>query len=149
MIHTTGGTSGRGREVYGLTAHDVEAVALLSSLAFEWAGMALGDPVAYNVGLSNSSGGNCMISAVKALGRSPILIGHAGFEERLDLLRRFPPVGMYGTPSAINGLARTAEDLGFDLRAELADLRFILVSAEPYPLEWAAGDGGDLGCAAV
>jgi phenylacetate-CoA ligase len=137
MIHTTGGTSGRGREIYGLTAHDVEAVALLSSLAFEWAGMALGDPVAYNVGLSNSSGGNCMISAVKALGRSPILIGHAGFEERLELLKRFPPVGMYGTPSAINGLARTAEDLGFDLRAELADLRFILVSAEPYPLQWA------------
>jgi phenylacetate-CoA ligase len=138
MVHSTGGTSGRGREIYGLSERDVEAVGVISSVAFGWAGLRTGEPAAFNVGFSNSSGGNCMLRGIQGIGATPILIGHESFAKRIELLMQFPPVGMYGTPSAINGLATTATAEGIDLRAELAALRFLLTSAEPYPLAWGA-----------
>jgi len=137
MVHTTGGTSGRGREIYGLTMRDVANVGMLSSFSYAWAGLRAGEAGAYNVGLSNSSGGNCWISATQAIGRAPVIIAHTGFDERIDLLRRFPPAAMYGTPSAINGLVNTAERRAINLREEIPSLRSIIVTGEPYPVEWA------------
>ncbi|MBX3577407.1 MAG: phenylacetate--CoA ligase family protein [Rhizobiaceae bacterium] len=137
MTHTTAGTSGLGQEIHGLTWRDVEAAGYLSSFAFRWAGLRYGDPAAFNVGFSNSSGGNAMLRGIQAVGNTPYLIAQAGFEERLSILAKADPVGMYGTPSAINGLLRTARDIGFDIRRNLPSLKFLLTSAEPFPIEWA------------
>lgn len=137
MAHTTAGTSGLGQEIHALSWRDVEAAGYLSSFAFRWAGLRYGDPAAFNVGFSNSSGGNAMLRGIQAIGNTPYLVAQAGFEERLSILAKANPVGMYGTPSAINGLLRTARDIGFDVRRNLPDLRFLLTSAEPFPIEWA------------
>ncbi|MCB1464421.1 MAG: phenylacetate--CoA ligase family protein [Nitratireductor sp.] len=137
MAHTTAGTSGLGQEVHALTWRDVEAAGYLSSFAFRWAGLRYSEPAAFNVGFSNSSGGNAMLRGIQAIGQTPFLIGQSGFADRLKILAGYDPVGLYGTPSAINGLLRTAEEIGFDIKKELASLRFILVSAEPFPIEWA------------
>jgi phenylacetate-CoA ligase len=136
-VHTTGGTSGRGQELHALTWRDVEAAGHIGSFAFRWAGLRFGEPAAYNVGFSNSSGGNAMLRGIQTIGNTPLLIGQAGFEEKLRLLAEARAVGLYGTPSALNGLLRTAQDVGFDPNERLPQLRFLLTSAEPYPLEWA------------
>lgn len=137
MAHTTAGTSGLGQEVHALTWRDVEAAGHLSSFAFRWAGLRYNEPAAFNIGFSNSSGGNAMLRGIQAVGNAPFLIAQVGFAERLGILAKANPVGMYGTPSAINGLLRTAQDAEFDIRANLPKLRFLLTSAEPFPLEWA------------
>jgi phenylacetate-CoA ligase len=137
MVHTTAGTSGKGQEIHALTWRDVEAAGHLSSFAFRWAGLRFGEPAAFNIGFSNSSGGNAMLRGIQAIGRTPVLVAQASFPERLRLLAEFRPVGIYGTPSALNGLARTAAETGFDVGAELPELRFLLTSAEPFPTEWA------------
>lgn len=138
MVHTTAGTSGRGQEIYGLTWRDVEAVGYLSAVAFRWAGLHPGEAAAFHIGMSNSSGGNAMSRGIQAVGQTPVLVGHLGFRERLALLASYPVVGMYASPSAINGLHRVAQADGLDLRAVLPRLRFLLTSAEPYPVRWAA-----------
>lgn len=137
MVHTTAGTSGLGQEIHALTWRDVEAAGYLSSFAFRWAGLRYNEPAAFNVGFSNSSGGNAMLRGIQAIGTTPFLIAQAGFADRLNLLAQYNPVGMYGTPSAINGLLRTAQETGFDIRKSLPKLRFLLVSAEPFPIAWA------------
>jgi phenylacetate-CoA ligase len=137
VAHTTAGTSGRGQEVHALTWRDVEAAGYLSSFAFRWAGLRLGEPAAFNVGHSNSSGGNAMHRGIQAIGHTPLLVAHLSFAERLELLAQVNPVGMYGTPSAINGLLRTAQESGYAITERLPRLRFLLTSAEPFPVEWA------------
>jgi phenylacetate-CoA ligase len=136
VVHMTAGTSGRGQEMHALTWRDVEAAGYLSSFAFRWAGLRFGEPAVFNIGHSNSSGGNAMHRGIQAIGQTPVLVAHLGFAERLELLTRVNPVGMYGTPSAINGLFRTAQETGFDIAANLPRLRFLLTSAEPFPIEW-------------
>lgn len=137
MAHMTGGTSGQGRETHGLTWRDVEATGHLSSFAFKWAGLKFQEPAAFNIGFSNSTGGNAMLRGIQALGNVPTLVAQMGFKERLEFLQAFPPVGMFATPSAINGLAKTASDMGINLREALPSLRFLLTAAEPYPVGWA------------
>lgn len=137
MRHQTAGTSGRGQEIYGLTLRDVEAAGYISSFAFEWAGLRPGEPAAFHIGVSNSSGGNAMLRGIQGVGTTPVVVAHAGFRERLDIMREVPLVGMYATPSAINGLAQLARAEGIDLQEVLPNLRFLLTSAEPYPLSWA------------
>ena len=136
-VHMTAGTSGSGQETHALTLRDVEAAGLLSSFAFRWAGLRFAEPAAFNIGHSNSSGATAMHRGIQALGRTPLLIAHVGFSERLELLATIDPVGIYGTPSTINGLLHTASELSFDVQARLPSLRFLLTSAEPYPIGWA------------
>lgn len=137
MVHTTGGTSGRGREIHALTWRDVEAAGHLGSFAFWWAGLDFREPATFHIGFSNATGGNAMLRSIQAIGHTPILVGHVGFAERLELMRQYKPVGMYASPSAINGLAQLAGEQGLDLRREIPSLRFMLTSAEPYPVDWA------------
>jgi phenylacetate-CoA ligase len=136
MVHTTAGTSGHGKEMHALTWEDVETAGYLSSVAFQWAGLRYAEPAVFHVGMSNSSGGNAMLRGIQAIGNTPVMVGQGGFGERLELMHQFGPVGMYCTPSALNGLTRSAEDEGYDLAADFPALRFVLVSAEPYPIDW-------------
>lgn len=137
MSHVTGGTSGLGRETHGLTWRDVEACGHLSGFAYQWAGLGYSEPAVFNIGMSNATGGNAMLRGIQSIGHVQTLIAHLGFKDRLRHLLTFPPVGMFGTPSAINGLATAAHELGIDLKESLPRLRFLLTAAEPYPVEWA------------
>lgn len=135
-IHFTSGTSGFQKEVHGLTRVDAFTLGTLSSHAFAWAGMRTGDTAAFNVVITNSAAGQAMYRGISAIGSSPVLIaGASSFEERAEILRRYPVNGLYGTPSAINGLAAALERDGNGGCADLG-LNFILVTAEAFPLEW-------------
>lgn len=135
--HLTSGTSGRAREVHALTHQDVAVGTFLTSIAYEWAGLRRGDAAGFNAAIGNSAAGQVMYRAIRAIGRTPMLIGSSGFEERYRVLQRYPFVGLYGLPSAINGLARTAKLLGGAGSLPVPGLRFILISGESYPVEWA------------
>lgn len=136
-IAMTGGTSGGEKIVQPLTEADAAVSGALTATAFRWAGAQPDDIITFNVGISNHTGGWTFYSAARLLGRVPYVIGHAGFAERVDLMRRFGVHGMFATPSTLNGLTATCHELGAEPRELFPDIRYILLGAEAYPVEFA------------
>jgi phenylacetate-CoA ligase len=136
-ITMSGGTSGIGREIQPLTKSDLETVARQSARALRWAGLKERDILAFNVGVSNHNGGWAFLLGAEVSGRAPYLIGHESFAKRLELMSIFGADGLWGTPSALNGLCVAARELGTTPRELVPNLRFVLMGAEAYPVEFA------------
>src|SRR4051812_14611786 len=110
-ITLSSGTSGRSQEVHAHTARDAHMRAL-HGIAFRWAGMESDDVLAFHVGISNSASHGPFHRGIRAIGRLPYLVGHLGFEKRLELMQRFGLDHMYVMPSALNGLTQLCLDQG-------------------------------------
>jgi phenylacetate-CoA ligase len=137
-IALTGGTSGGEKIVQPMTEADAVIGGGLTGTAFRWAGATKDDIITFNVGISNHTGGWTFYSAARAVGRAPYIIGHEGFAGRIELMRRFGVNGMFATPSALNGLTVACHDLRTRPRDLFRDMKFLLVGAEAYPVEFAA-----------
>lgn len=135
-IALSSGTSGKGQEVHAWTVRDAHMRGALNALGFGWAGVTRGDATIFHIGATNSSSVGCMMRGIRAVGRLPYLVGHAGFDERLDLMLKFGLDAMYMMPSALNGLTLLAQKRGIEPRQAWPNLRSILTSAESWPVEW-------------
>ena len=135
-ITETSGTSGLGKEIHGHTTRDRILRGNFTSLGWAWPGMQTDDIAAFHIPATNSASLYSMLRGIRTVGRMPYVIGHLGFEERLNLMRTFGVNAMYITPSGLNGLSALCESLGIDPRAEFPDLKFAMVSAESWPIEW-------------
>jgi phenylacetate-CoA ligase len=130
------GTSGKGREVHAWTVRDAHLRGALMAMSWAWGGVTRHDSVIFHVGATNSSTLGCMMRGIRAAGRLPYLVGHAGFEERLDLMVAHGVDAMYCMPSGLNGLSVLLEERGIDPRQQWPDLKVIQTSAESWPVEW-------------
>jgi phenylacetate-CoA ligase len=136
-IAMTGGTSGGEKVVQPLSRADADMCAQHLGITYRWSGLRDTDIAAFNVGFSNHSGGWAFYAGAQVVGRAPYVIGHEGFKERIALMRRFGVNGLFATPSALNGLTVVCHELGHSPRELFPDLRYILLGAEAYPLEFA------------
>jgi phenylacetate-CoA ligase len=134
-ITLSSGTSGRSQEVHAHTARDAHMRAL-HGIAFRWAGMESDDVLAFHVGISNSASHGPFHRGIRAIGRLPYLVGHLGFEKRLELMQRFGLDHMYVMPSALNGLTQLCLDQGAAPREMFPSLRSIMMSGEGWPVDF-------------
>lgn len=135
-ITETSGTSGKGRELHGHTVLDMHLRGQMTSVAWAWAGLRKDDIGIFHIPASNSASLYTMLRGIRAVGRLPYLVGHLGFEERLDLMQRLGVNAMYATPSGLNGMAVLCEKLGIEPAKAFPHLKFVMVSAESWPVEW-------------
>jgi phenylacetate-CoA ligase len=134
-ITLSSGTSGRSQEIHAHTARDAHMRAL-HGIAFRWAGMGPDDVLVFHVGISNSASHGPFHRGIRALGRLPYLVGHLGFEKRLELMQRLGMDHMYVMPSALNGLTQLIHDGGSTPRAMFPALRSVMMSGEGWPVDF-------------
>lgn len=132
----TSGTSGLGKEFHGHTIRDMHLRGQMTGLGWAWAGLRPTDIGVFHIPATNSASLYTMLRGIRAVGRLPYLVGHLGFEERLELMMRQGVNAMYITPSGLNGMANLCERMGIDPADAFPDLRFVMVSAESWPIEW-------------
>lgn len=135
-VTETSGTSGKGKELHGHTVRDQILRGQFTSLGWAWPGLRADDIAIFHIPATNSASLYSMLRGIRTVARLPYLVGHIGFEERLDTMRRFGVNAMYITPSGLNGLSELCTSLDVDPRKAFPDLRFVMVSAESWPVEW-------------
>lgn len=135
-VALSSGTSGKGQEIHAWTVRDAHLRGALNAIGWAWAGVTRRDAAIFHIGATNSSSVGCMMRGIRGAGRLPYLVGHAGFEERLDLMLKFGVDAMYMMPSALNGLTVLAQKRGIEPRRAWPKLKAIMTSAESWPVEW-------------
>lgn len=134
-ITLSSGTSGNTQEVHAHTVRDAHMRAIHGT-AFRWAGQKPEDKLVFHVGISNSASHGPFHRGNRAVGRLPYLVGHLGFEKRIDLMERFGMDHMYVLPSALNGLTQVIEARGTTPRELFPDNRSITLSGEGWPVDF-------------
>jgi phenylacetate-CoA ligase len=132
----TSGTSGKGKELHGHTTRDMHLRGQMTGMGWAWAGLRPTDIGIFHIPATNSASLYTMLRGIRAVGRLPYLVGHLGFEERLALMKTHGVNAMYMTPSGLNGLTVLCDKLGIVPREAFPGLRFVMVSAESWPVEW-------------
>ena len=135
-VTETSGTSGLGKELHAHSVQDMHLRGQMTGLGWAWAGLRKDDVGIFHIPATNSASLYTMLRGIRAVGRLPYLVGHLGFEERLDLMQSLGVNGMYMSPSGLNGLTNLCETKGIDPAEAFPDLRFVMVSAESWPIEW-------------
>ncbi|KBZ60993.1 AMP-binding protein [Mycobacterium marseillense] len=135
-ITETSGTSGKGKELHGHTTHDMHLRGQMTGIGWAWAGLRPTDIGIFHIPATNSASLHTMLRGIRAVGRLPYLVGHLGFEERLAIMQKLGVNAMYMTPSGLNGLTALCTQLGIVPRQAFPSLRFVMVSAESWPVEW-------------
>ncbi|MBW3664312.1 MAG: AMP-binding protein [Actinobacteria bacterium] len=135
-VTLTSGTSGKGQEIHGQTVLDAHLRGQMTAIGWAWGGLSRTDSAVFHIPASNSASLYTMLRGIRAVGRLPYLVAHMGFEERLRFMETFGVNAMYAMPSALNGMAQLCDDLGMDPRTAFPDLKFIMTSAESWPVEW-------------
>jgi phenylacetate-CoA ligase len=134
-ITLSSGTSGRSQEVHAHTARDAH-MRSMHGIAFRWAGMQADETLVFHVGISNSASHGPFHRGIRAIGKLPYLVGHLGFEKRLELMQRFGMDHMYVMPSALNGLTQLIEQGGGTPAEMFPGLRSIVMSGEGWPVDF-------------
>lgn len=131
QVNTTGGTSGRGQEVYGLTASDVAILAETWARGVTAAGLRPGDVVGLTFTMSMAAGPLWIHEAFRRLDLSVLHLGPYDTRTKLAMMQRFGARAVVATPSYLHTLSETAADLGIDVANDLP-VDVILTATESY-----------------
>jgi phenylacetate-CoA ligase len=131
----TSGTSGKGREIYGLDAADEQAIFKAEAVGFWWAGVRPGTPVLLTLPVGVSAAGLWYYGALRLIGANVLAVGSYDKERKVELLRRYGAEVIVGTPSYVERLLSACAEGGYD-PASLG-IRAVVVAGEAYTAEWA------------
>lgn len=135
QINTTGGTSGKGREIYALAEDDLTLVSDLFAAGCVAAGIRSGDTVAMTFPMSLGGAPLWIYSAFRRLGTNVMCLGPYDTRTKLQQMREFGARVLVATPSYIEALAKAARDeFGWDVKRDL-QTRIILMATEAFSLE--------------
>ncbi|MGH8008570.1 MAG: phenylacetate--CoA ligase family protein [Candidatus Binatia bacterium] len=135
MTYLTSGTSGVGQEVYGHTLGDVVAIGASGAELFHWAGLRPGDRVFHMTPIALLAFGLVSIEGYRTAGLNPFYAFQYPSEEKLRLMRRFPPQAIFCTPTHLCRLATIAREMNIDPRQDFPTLKTLLVAGQDYPTE--------------
>jgi len=128
----TNGTSGTGREAFGLTAEDVYLNALSGVLLMEWAGLGHSHTTANLFPVGFGLAGLAASHAADVLGWNIVQTGFLGTREKLEAFRRFGvDVLWVCTPSYLARLIVEARESG-----GLEQVKVVMLAGEAYPPEF-------------
>ena len=108
-IYTTSGTSGQGVEVHAQTMRELREMQSMYRYMFRWAGLNPGDHVLFTLPITMLGGGRIEYQGGMGYGLTLYTVGNDPAQRKLDLMRRFRPVAVYGSTSYFGHLAALAE----------------------------------------
>ncbi len=135
MIVQTSGTSGRGTEVYVLSAADQLAITRVEAIGFAWAGIGPGVTVLLTLPIALSAAGQWYYAGLRMLGATVLPVGAYPTERKVDILRAYGAQVIVATPSYVERIAVACEDAGID-PASLG-VRTMMVAGQAYSIDWA------------
>lgn len=135
LQHISGGTSGRGQEMQGLTIHDRMQIAYLFAYGFYYAGVDPGDVVAMTLPITTSSGGTAVYDSLQRIHARVLPIASYDTITKLKLMRQHGARAILATPAYLDIMAAAArEELGWDLAKEL-NIDIVLTATEAFSIE--------------
>lgn len=135
QINTTGGTSGKGREIYGLTENDLTLVSGMYARGCHWAGVQRGDVVAMTFPLSLGGAPIWIYHAFLRMGTNVMCLGTYDTIARLRQMREFGARVLVATPTYLETLAKAAStELGWDVSEDLG-IEVVLMATESFSVE--------------
>jgi len=109
VICHTSGTSGQGQEIHAQTAAEFTQTQQVYAYGLRWAGLQRGDAVFLTMPITLMSGGRCEYHGALGYGLTVYTAGNYDVHQKLDLLRRFQPVALFGTTSYFAHLAAVSD----------------------------------------
>ncbi len=135
QVVETSGTSGRIREVYGLSRGDLDAIFDMEACGFFWAGVRPGVAVFNTLPMHTSAAGLWYYHGLRNLEANIFQVGTYDTRKKVEYLRRFGGKFLIGSPSYVRRMLTVAREMGFDPRTDL-EVERILVAGEPFSEAW-------------
>lgn len=142
LVNMTGGTSGKGQEIYGRTQHDVALQGFLHYLPWYMAGLRPGQMALNCVPTGGvTTGGWGPPEGFRLAGATAVHAGGAiGTDAKVDLLQRLGELHfIYASTNYMHTLTEAFRRRGIRPADLLPMMRGIFLVAEGYPAEWAHG----------
>lgn len=117
-VHLTSGTSGRGREVWAASVRDQGAAIDQLSEGFDRIGLTSADTVFNTLPIGTSAAGDWLSKGFERLGANVFNVGPYSTKRKVELMDRFSATAVFATPSYLDRLQSTADDIGIDLTAQ-------------------------------
>lgn len=131
----TGGTSGAGQEVYGLTPGDVAAMVTTYGEGVRWAGARRGDVAAMTFPMSMSGAPMWIYGACVGQHLTVLPVGPYDTATKLRFMRDFGARLLFATPSYLQVMAAEARnELGWDPATDLG-VEVLLTATESFSVE--------------
>lgn len=135
LQHISGGTSGRGQEVQGLTQYDRLQIAHYFAYGFHFAGVNPGDVVATTLPITTSSGGTAVYDSLVRLHARVLPVASYDTLTKLRLMKQHGARAVLATPAYLRTLEIAArEQLGWNLAEELS-IEIILTATEAFSVQ--------------
>jgi phenylacetate-CoA ligase len=147
QLVTTSGTSGRGLEVYALSAADENALYAVQARGFAWASVGPGGIVANMLPMTPAAAGQWFYHALRRRRVTVLQLGTFTVERKLDYMSRFGPAALLGTPSYLMRIAAAAEAAGVNPRS--LGLESLIMTGESWSLDWMRSLGEAFGARPV
>lgn len=135
LLVETSGTTGKGKEVYVLDDHDAQAVFRSVALGFWWAGARPGTRVMLTLPVGVTAAGQWYVGGLQLLGAHVLNGGVYRTGQKVELMSRYRPEMVVGTPTYLQRLAVACEEAGVDPGS--LGVRSLLVAGESYTPTWA------------
>ena len=110
IVCNTSGTSGQGQEVHAQTAAEFEITQRVYAHGLRWAGLKRGEGLFLTLPITLMPGGRCEYHGAMGYGLTVFATGNYNAEQKLNLLRRFQPVALFGTTSYFAHLAAVSTE---------------------------------------
>lgn len=137
QIHLTSGTSGAGREVYGVTRRDIECAGMAWMNQFHWIGLKKGDVAISVMPLANLAAGLASFQGMIKMGLVPFQNFGTDSMAKLELIQRFRPHFLALSTAYALRLTILAKKMGLDPKRDLPELKGITIAGETYPISLA------------
>lgn len=134
QIHLTSGTSGVGREIYGLTRRDVEGAGLTWMNHWHWIGLRKGDIALSVQPVTNLAAGLSSFHGMNKMGLVPFQTFGVDSETKLQLMKRFRPHFLTLTTAYALRLTLLAQQTGLVPQRDLPNLKGLCIAGESYPI---------------
>ena len=136
QIHMTSGTTGRGQEVYALTAEDIRMGAESFGYQLWPAGFDPGDVSAMLWPVATMPGGLIAAESLRYLQSNGMLLYMFDSKMKLSLMKRFNVHSFWATPAYLTRLSVICDEIGLVPKRDMPRLKAIVLSTEPFPVEW-------------
>lgn len=110
-ISVTGGTSGQGIEIHLQTSEEMKSTEEIYRYQYNWAGLKQGDLIFLAMPITMMAGGRIELAGALGSGLSVAAIGNYDVARKLQLMRRFRPVGLIGNTSYFGHLLAASDSL--------------------------------------
>ncbi|MFO0996640.1 MAG: hypothetical protein U1F33_08135, partial [Alphaproteobacteria bacterium] len=111
FVFSTSGTSGQGQELHAQTMEEARVCAEVYGHMYRWSGLKRGDQVFLTMAVTMLAGGRLEYHGAVDYGLTVLPIGNYDAQRKLELLRKFPSVGIVGTTSYFGHLSAVTKEL--------------------------------------